>query len=385
MKGKEYLMIPGPTPVPPAAVSAMSKPISGHRTEEFAALYRRVVAKLQKVFQTENEIFVLSSSGTGGMEAAVANTVSPGDKVLALVGGKFGERFRDLARIYGADVEEMSFEWGQPVDVQAVAEKLKTAPDIKVVFATQNETSTGVLNDIKSLGEIVAGHEAILVVDGISGVGGMEIKTDAWHVDMLVTGSQKALMLPPGLAVISVSSKAWEIIKNNNKSPRYYLDLQAAKKSFQKGFTPYTPAVSLFYGLDATLDMMLEEGLDNVYARHALLANAVRAAVKALGLKMLPPENYASNTVTAICSPEGISADDIRKVLKEEFNVVFAGGQGQLKGKIFRIAHMGFVDKMEVMIAISALEMALAKLGYSVELGKGVRAAQEILLEGVKL
>jgi len=379
MKGKEYLMIPGPTPVPPAVVNAMSRPVSGHRTEEFATLYRRIVAKLQKVFQTQNDIFVLTSSGTGGMEAAVANTISPGDKVLALVGGKFGERFRDLALAYGADVEEMAFEWGKPVDVRAVAEKLKADPDIKVVFATQNETSTGVLNDIKGLGEVVSGHRAVLVVDGVSGVGGIEIKTDAWHVDVLVTGSQKALMLPPGLAVISVSPKAWKVIESN-RSPRYYLDLWAAKKSFQKCFTPYTPAVSLFYGLEAALDMMLEEGLDNVYARHALLARAVRAAVKAIGLKILPPEQYASSTVTAVRSPEGISADEIRKVLKKEFNVVFAGGQGQLKEKIFRIAHMGFAGTMEVMIAVSALEMALAKLGYPVELGKGVQAAQEVLL-----
>lgn len=380
MKDREYLMIPGPTPVPPKAVLAMSRPIAGHRTPEFADMYGRIVKNLQEVFQTKHDVYVFASSGTGGLEAAVANTVSPGDKVLALIAGKFGERFRDLSDIYGAQVEEMNFEWGSEVDVDAVAKKLEENKDIKIVFATQNETSTGVTHDIKALGEIVAKTDAILVVDGVSGVGAIEIKTDEWKVDILCTGSQKALMLPPGLSVVSVSPKAWKVIEEN-KSPNYYFSLKACKKNFDnKNFTPYTPAVSLFYGMEATLNMMMDEGMENVYARHILLAKAVRAAVRAIGLKPLAEDDCASAAITAVWSPEGISADDIRKTLKEEYNVIFAGGQSQLKGKIFRISHMGYADKMEVLIAVSALEMALSKLGYPVELGKGVKAAQEVFL-----
>lgn len=379
MQGKNYLMIPGPTPVPPKVVAAMSTPMFGHRTQDFQNLHQEIVAKLQKVFQTKNEIFVLTSSGTGGMESAVANTVSPGDKVLTLVGGKFGERWSELTRAYGAEVIEINFEWGTCVDPQAVKEKLEEHPDIKVVFATQNETSTGVVNDIESIGKIVAQTPALLVVDGVSGVGGIEIKVDEWHVDILTTGSQKSLMLPPGLAIQSISQKAWEKIEDN-KSPRYYFDLLKARKSYAKWNTAYTPAVSLFVGLNAALDMMLEEGLDNVYARHKLLRDATRAAIRALGLKLMAEDYYASPVVTSVYAPDGIGADDIRKVLTKEYGITFAGGQAQLKNKIFRIAHMGFAGKMDVLIAISGLEMALARVGYPVELGAGVRAAQQVFL-----
>lgn len=379
MQGKNYLMIPGPTPVPPKVVAAMSTPMFGHRTQDFQNLHQEIVAKLQKVFQTKNEIFVLTSSGTGGMESAVANTVSPGDKVLTLVGGKFGERWSELTRAYGAEVIEINFEWGTCVDPQAVKEKLEEHPDIKVVFATQNETSTGVVNDIESIGKIVAQTPALLVVDGVSGVGGIEIKVDEWHVDILTTGSQKSLMLPPGLAIQSISQKAWEKIEDN-KSPRYYFDLLKARKSYAKWNTAYTPAVSLFVGLNAALDMMLEEGLDNVYARHKLLRDATRAAIRALGLKLMAEDYYASPVVTSVYAPDGIGADDIRKVLTNEYGITFAGGQAQLKNKIFRIAHMGFAGKMDVLIAISGLEMALARVGYPVELGAGVRAAQQVFL-----
>jgi len=379
MQDKQYLMIPGPTPVPPTVVAAMSKPIIGHRSEDFAAMHKEIVGKLQKLLQTQNEVFVLTHSGTGGMETAVANTVSPGDKVLALVGGKFGQRFAQLARIYGGEVDEINFDWGKPVDLGIVEAKLAANPDIKVVLATQNETSTGVTNDIQGLGKLVAKTQAILVVDGVSGVGGIEIKVDDWNVDILCTGSQKSLMLPPGLAIVTVSAKAWDVV-DKNTSPRYYFSLPAARKSYAKWNTAYTPAVSLFVGLNASLDMMLNEGFDNVYARHKLLKRATRAAVKALGLRLLTDEDCGSPVITSVLSPEGISADDIRKVLKEEFGVTFAGGQDQMKGKLFRIAHMGFADRMDVIIAIGALEMALNRIGYPVELGAGVKAAQEVFL-----
>lgn len=379
MQDKQYLMIPGPTQVPPTVAIAMSRPIIGHRSEDFAALHEAIVGKLQQLLRTKNEVFVLTHSGTGAMETAVANTISPGDKVLALVGGKFGQRFAQLARVYGGEVDEINFDWGKPVDLGVVEAKLNANPDIKVVLATQNETSTGVTNDIQGLGALVAKTPALLVVDGVSGVGGIEIKVDEWNVDILCTGSQKALMLPPGLAVVSVSAKAWPVVEQNT-SPRYYFSLLAAKKSYAKWNTAYTPAVSLFVGLNTALDMILCEGLDNVFARHKLLSKATRAAINALGLKLLTDEDCASPVITSVLSPEGISADAIRKVLKEELGVTFAGGQDDLKGKLFRIAHMGFADKMDVILAIGALEMALARVGHTVELGAGVKAAQEVFL-----
>lgn len=376
-------MIPGPTPVPPTVVAAMSQPLIGHRSDDFAKLHEQIMGKLKKVLQTNNDIFILTNSGTGALETAIANTVSPGDKVLSLSTGNFGDRFAKIAAAYGAQVDKVDFGWGNEVDVKVVQEKLAANPDIKIVLATQNETSTGVTNDIAGIGAIVSKTPALFLVDGISGIGAIEHKTDQWGVDILCVASQKALMLPPGLSMITVSEKTWPIVDNNG-SPRFYFSLPASKKSIAKWNTAYTPAVSLFLGLDAALDMMLAEGMDNVYARHALLAKATRAAAKALGLKLLAEDRYASNALTAVWSPEGIAADDIRKVLKKQYGITFAGGQDLLKGKIFRIAHMGFSDKMDVLIAVSALEMALSQVGYPVTLGAGVKAAQEVFLGKVE-
>ncbi len=379
MQDKQYLMVPGPTVVPPRVTAAISMPIIGHRTEDFARMHEQIVKKIQKVFQTKNDVFVITNTGTGALEMAVANTVSPGDKVLALITGNFGERFSKIAGAYGGNVIEVNFGYGNDVDLNVVKEKLAEHPDAKIVLATQNETSTGVRNDIEGIGALVAKTSALLLVDGVSGVGGIEIKVDEWGVDMLCTASQKAFMLPPGLAIVSVSDKAWEVSKKN-QSPRFYFSLPAFKKVYDKWNTAYTPAVSLFYGLNAALDMMLEEGMNNVYGRHAVLAGATRAAVKALGLKLLAEDHCASNVLTAVWGPEGIGADELRKIIKKNYGVTFAGGQGPIKGKAFRIAHMGFCDKMDVMIAVSALEMGLAQAGYPVELGAGVKAAQEVFL-----
>ncbi|MCG9969136.1 alanine--glyoxylate aminotransferase family protein [Pelotomaculum terephthalicicum JT] len=383
MQDKKYLMIPGPTPVPPTVVAAMSQPLIGHRSDDFAKLHEQIVGKLKKVFQTNNDIFVLTNSGTGALETAIANTINPGDKVLALITGNFGERFANIAKAYGAQIDEVDFGWGNDVDLKVVEEKLAANSGYKVVLATQNETSTGVKNDIAGIAALVSKTPALLLVDGVSGIGAIEHKTDEWSVDILCTASQKALMLPPGLSMVTVSEKAWRVV-NENQSPRFYFSLLAAKKVYDKWNTAYTPGVSMFLGLDAALDMMLAEGMDNVYARHALLAKATRAAAKALGLKLLSEDRCASNALTAIWSPEGIGADDIRKVLKKQYGIAFAGGQGKLKGKIFRIAHMGFADKMDIMIAVSALEMALAQVGYPVKLGSGVKAAQEVFLGKVE-
>lgn len=379
MKEKLYLMIPGPTPVPPPVQAAMSRPIIGHRGAEFAALIGRVSEKLKKIYQTENEVFVLASSGTGGLEAAIVNVISPGDKVLSLNTGKFGERFGELARGYGAQVEEIEFGWGNDIDLRVVEERLKADPEIKAVLATHNETSTAVVNDINGLGQLVAEHRAVLIVDAVSSMGGTDIKTDQWKVDIMVSGSQKAMMLPPGLAFISVSPKAWNVIEQNN-APRYYFDLLKARKSLAKNNTPYTSAVSLFYGLEASLDMILEEGLENVFKRHALLAKATRAAVIGLGLELLPSVEYSSDTVTAVQSPMTVNVDILRKTLLDKYRVMVAGGQGELKGKIFRIAHMGYATKADVLLTIGALEMALNECGYKADLGAGVREAQLVFL-----
>ncbi|HAG10074.1 MAG TPA: aminotransferase [Desulfotomaculum sp.] len=378
MKGKQYLMIPGPTPLPPAVTAAMSMPIIGHRSEDFANLLSVVAGKLKEVFQTKNDLFVLTNSGTGAMEAAVANVINPGDSVLALITGNFGERFANIAKAYSADVDEVNFEWGREVDLRVVEEKLASR-SYKAVLATQNETSTGVINDIAGISALVSGTDALLMVDGVSGMGGIELKTDEWKVDIVVTASQKAFMLPPGLSMISVSDKAWKII-DQNTSPRFYFSLPAAKKSIAKWNTAYTPNVSLLFGLNAALDMMLEEGMKNVYERHLLLARAARAGVKALGLKLLAENRCASPTVTSAFAPEGYDVENLRKILRKQYGIVFAGGQGHLKGKIFRIAHMGYADKMDIIIALGGLEMALQQIGCKIEPGAGLRAAEKIFL-----
>lgn len=381
MKDKRYLLIPGPTPVPPRVVEAMSRPIIGHRSAEFQGIMERVTGKLKKVFQTENHVFIMGSSGTGALEAAVVNLVSPGDKVLALSGGKFGERFAELAKLYGGEVILEDFGWGYDIDLKVVKKHLDANPDIKVVLATQNETSTGVQNDIEGLGKLVAQYEAVLAVDAVSGLAAIDLKTDQWNVDVVCSGSQKAFMLPPGLAFISVSDKAWAKIEKNT-TVNYYFNLLKARKNIAKWNTTYTTPVSMVYGLEAALDMILEEGLEDVFARHALLAKATRAGIQGLGLELLVPDECASLAVTAVQAPMVVDADTLRKVLLKEYGVTFAGGQDAMKGKIFRIAHMGFADKMDVIIALSALEMALGKCGYKAEMGAGVREAQMVFVGG---
>ncbi|MEW6446909.1 MAG: alanine--glyoxylate aminotransferase family protein [Bacillota bacterium] len=380
MLQKMRLFIPGPTPVPPQVAEAMARPLIGHRTQDFAELYARLEKKLQQVFGTQNEIYILTSSGTGGMEAAVANILNPGDKVLALVTGKFGERFAELAKIYGAAVDVVEFGWGNPVDVNVVENRLK-AGNYKAVLATHNETSTTVVNDIKSIGELTRKQGSLLLVDAVSSLGGIEILADDWGVDVLVTASQKALMVPPGLAMVSVSPQAWEAVRGGH-SPRYYFSLSAAKKSFAKYNTPYTPAVSLFAGLDVALDMILSEGLEKVYRRNSNFGKAARAAMKALGLRLLAPEECASPVVTGVWAPEGMNADDFRRTILKDYGILLAGGQEQLKGRIFRISHMGYIDIVDLLGTISVMEIGLQKLGYPLELGAGTAAAQAVLAGG---
>lgn len=383
MYEKKLLLIPGPTMVPPRVLRAMAVPPVGHRSKGFSQIIHDVSQDLKKIFQTKNDVYILTASGTGAMEAAVTNFINPGDKVLVLVNGKFGDRFAKINTRYGAEVIRKDFELGQPANPQFVKEVLANDKDqeIKAVFVQQNETSTGILNDIKAIKEAMANHPALLIVDSISGMAVSNFPVDEWGADVVVAGSQKAFMLPPGLAFITVSEKAWEVNKNC-KNFNYYFDLQAAKKNLAKDTTPYTPATALILGLRESLNILLAEGLENIFKKQEIFKEMVREAVKALGLELIvKDEKYASAAITAVKIPEGIEWKELNNLLVKEFNVEIAGGQDDLKGKIFRIGHMGYVQDMDLLQAIAALEMALYKLGYLKELGVAVKKCQEIILK----
>ncbi len=374
---KNYLLTPGPTSVPSDVLLDLAKPIVHHRTPQFAEIFHSVIEGLKYVFQTKNDVLIFASSGTGAMEASVANLLSPGDKALTIKGGKFGERWDEICKAYNIETFPIDVEWGRAVNPEDVRGILEREKGIKAVFATLTETSTAVVHDIKALGSIVKEFQAILVVDAVSGLGAVDIQADNWNVDVVVAGSQKALMLPPGLAFASVSNKAWDFVESS-KCPKYYWSFAKARKSLETDQTTYTPAVSLIVGLSKSLEMIKEEGLENVLARHSKLAKATRAAAKAMGLDLLAQES-PSDAVTAVKVPDGIDGVGLVKALKKRYDVMITGGQSQLKGKIIRIAHMGYSDTFDIIIVISALEMALVNLGYNLELGKGIKAAEEVL------
>ncbi len=371
---QHLLLIPGPTPVPPPVARELSRPMIAHRAPEMVELYHRVVERLQYVFQTRADLFVLASSGTGGMEAAIANTLSPGDAVLCISVGVFGDRFAKIAQAFGMDVDVLAFEWGQAADPSAIEQKLKSGKQYKAVTLTHNETSTAITNDTASIAPMVREHGALFLVDCISGMLCTDFRTDEWDCDVVVAASQKAFMLPPGLCFVSVSPRAWEAVERA-KSPRFYFDFRAMREPAKKGQTAYTPAVGLFFGADAALGMILREGAEQVIARHARLAAGVRAGVKALGLKLFSDEAHASNGVTAIVPPAGIDADSLRALLSQRYSVVLSGGQGKLKGQIFRIAHMGAVSEKDLLGALGTLELALSEMGHRAEPGASVAAA----------
>lgn len=377
---KKYLLTPGPTPLPPEVLLSQAQPIIHHRTPEFQEIFKEVCEGLKVIFQTANDCFVLTSSGTGAMEAAVVNLASKGDTVLTVQGGKFGERWAEIAKAYGINAEVIDVEWGQAVDPKEIEKKLKANPKIKAVFTTLCETSTGVTTDIQAIGKIAKGAQAALVVDAISGLGAIDMKTDAWGVDICVSGSQKGLMLPPGLAFMSVSKKAWGII-DGNKAAAYYFNLKAAKKALDKFDTAFTPAITLVIALKEALKIMRKDGLENIFTRHKRLAVATRTAMKALGLELLSVD-AASDAVTAVRVPEGIDGEKLVKTMRDQYGVTIAGGQAQLKGKIFRIAHMGFIEELDIIAGICCLEKVLTQMGYKFELGAGVRAAEEVFLQG---
>jgi aspartate aminotransferase-like enzyme len=374
---KNRLMTPGPVPVPPDSLLAMAQPMIHHRTEKFEKVMAEIPDALKYVFQTKNEVILLSASSTGAMESAVVNLLSPDDKALVVGGGKFGERWAELCEAYGIDYDFIEVEYGKAVDPQRVEDKLNADPSIKCVYATLCETSTGVAHDIESLGEIVSKFEnTLLVVDAVSGLGAVDLQTDNWHVDVVVTGSQKGLMAPPGLAFISLNDRAWEAVEKA-KLPRYYFDLRKARESLATNQTPFTCSISLILALRESLVKIREEGLENVLARHARLAEATRAGVKALGLELFA--SAPSNALTAVKVPEGVDGKKLVKFIEDKYGVTFAGGQETLSGKIFRIAHLGYVDDLDVISAISAIEMSLTKFGYKVLYGEGIKAAEKVL------
>ena len=364
------LRIPGPTPVPADILQAVAHPMVNHRGREFAALISRVAERLKDFYLTSNDVLILSASGTGGLEAAVVNTLSPGDKVLSVSIGSFGERFAAIADIYGAEVIPLQYEWGQAARADDVRQALAEQPDVTAVLVTHNETSTGVTNPLEEIARAVrdadpsTGSGRTLLVDAVSSLGAIPLETDGWGLDVVVTGSQKGWMVPPGLAFVSMSERAWRAY-DNAKMPRFYLDLGRHRDLLPKGQTPWTPTMSIFFGLDVALERMVEEGMERIFARHASIGRMVRRGVKEMGLELLcQDERFASDTVTAIKCPEGVEVSALRTLLEDDYGVVLAGGQGKLQGKIFRIGHLGLVEEDDITQTLRSLEQALPKLGY---------------------
>jgi aspartate aminotransferase-like enzyme len=380
MQRDKLLMTPGPTMVPHRIRETMARQMIHHRTQEFEVVFTNMNERLKKVFQTKNPILTLVSSGTCAMEAAVVNAFSPGDKVLVISTGVFGDRFVKIASRYGLDVKVINVPWGKGADPQDIKEFLDSpeGQGVRGVFVTHNETSTGVANPLESIGEIIKDNDCLYIVDAISSMGGLEVKTDQWGIDIAITGSQKALMLPPGLAFVSVSDKAWEFIEASS-FPKFYYDFLAYRKSLKQNTTPYTTAVSMVIAANEALGMILEEGLDNIFARNKNLAEACRKAVKAIGLDLFADEKYSSDLITSIAAPEGIDIEDVRKTMNLRYDIMIAGGQQHLKGKIIRIGHMGYVDGFDLLKTISALELSLLNAGYHLELGTALSAAQKTL------
>jgi aspartate aminotransferase-like enzyme len=377
---KRYLLTPGPTPVPSEVLLRMSQPLIHHRTPEFERLFAEVQEGLRWLFQTENAVLILAASGTGAMEAAVSNTCAPGDTAIVVNGGKFGERWLKICQAFGVQTVELKVEWGQAIAPDLVAKTLQDHPAARAVLIQASETSTTVLHPLEEIAALTRTTDTLLIVDGITAVGATDTPMDRWGLDIVVTGSQKALMLPPGLAFIALSPKAWRRVEET-QVPRFYFDLRREHKEQRKHTSAYTPAISLINGLHEVLRLLQEEGLEHVFARHAHLATATRAAVQALGLPLLAPE-APSPAATGVWLPATVNGSQLLTYMRDRMGVDIAGGQDHLKGKIIRISHIGYAGPFDVITAISTLEMALTRFGHPVELGRGVRAAEEILLEG---
>ncbi len=381
MTYQSQLRVPGPTPLPERVVRSMIRPMIDHRGPEFAAILAEITAGAKRVFKTKNDLLFLTCSGTGGLESAVANLVSPGDEVVVALCGNFGERFAALAAGYGADVIRLEFEWGQAVDPADLARLLERHPKAGVVLLTHNETSTGVTNPLPQLARVARDAGRIVVVDGVSSISSIDIDVDGWGIDVAVSGSQKGWMAPPGIALVSVSERAWAQ-QAKARAPRFYFDWKEAKTWGDKGMTPFTPAISVVFALQEGLRMLEEEGLDNVYARHARLARATQAGLEALGFQLFAQEGCRSNTVTSALPPAGLDVAALRKLLDTRYGVVIAGGQGKMTGKMVRVGHLGAVAEGDVVQVIWALEQALEELDVAPADGRGV-AAVTASIQGV--
>ncbi|MDR7438871.1 MAG: alanine--glyoxylate aminotransferase family protein [Armatimonadota bacterium] len=379
---EDLLLIPGPTPVPPSVREASARPMVNHRSAAFARVLREVLEGMRWVYRTGAPVLPYVSSGTGMLEAAVVNTLSPGDPVLALVCGAFGERFARIAEVYGARVIRVEVEWGNAVPPELVAEQLRRNPDVRAVLVTHNETSTGIANDLEAIARARGDHPALLLVDAVSSLGAMPLEMDLWGLDVVVAASQKALGCPPGVGFVAAGDRAWEAHRAA-RMPRFYWDFTLLRASLEREVpeTPFTPAISIFYALREGLRLLREEGLEASFARHRRLARAVRAGVEALGLRPVGDGTHASSAVTAVWAPEGTSVRALVDAMYERHRIVLAGGQGKLSGRIFRIGHLGHVRPEDVLRCMEALEDVLALLGVPVARGAGVRAVEETLQE----
>jgi aspartate aminotransferase-like enzyme len=381
MDDKLMLMIPGPTPVPEQVLLAMAKHPIGHRTGDFSKIMEEVTQDLKWLHQTQNDVLILTVSGTGAVEAGIINFLSPGDRILVGSNGKFGDRWAQVGKAYGLQVDTITAEWGQPLDTEEFRTKLEadTEKAIKAVIMTHSETSTGVLNDLETINRHVKAHgEALIIVDTVTSMSAYNIPVDEWGLDVVASGSQKGYMIPPGLGFVAVSPRAWQAYANA-KLPRFYLDLGKYKKDGAKNTTPFTPPVNLFFALQAALRMMRAEGLESIFARHQRLTHATRAGITALGLPLFAPDGAASPAITSV-APDRVDAEQIRSVMKKRFDIALAGGQDHLKGKIFRIGHLGFVSDRDILTAIGALEATLQELGYeSFTPGAGIAAAAKVI------
>jgi aspartate aminotransferase-like enzyme len=375
---KRRLFTPGPTPVPEKIMLKMSEPIIHHRNPEFKEIFAELNSNIKYLFQTKQNVYTLTSSGTGAMEAAVGNVISDGDKAIFVNGGKFGERWGQMIKTFGGIPIEIKKEWGEPPSVDEIIDLVKKHPDVKAIYLTHSETSSGTVTNVQEIAKAV--HEisdALIVVDGITSVGAIELKMDEWDLDIVLTGSQKGLMIPPGLSFIAVSERAWRKI-NETENRVFYFSLKKAQKALESGDTPWTPAITLVIGANEALKLIKEEGLENIWKRHHRLAEGIRIGVKALGLKLM--SKNPSNAITAVFIPEGIEFKKFNDALKYEFGITVAGGQEQYKGKLFRISHLGYYDELDMITMISALEFALKKAGYNFQAASGVNAIQNYFL-----
>jgi aspartate aminotransferase-like enzyme len=382
MPEKRYLVTPGPTPVPPEVLAATAQPMIHHRGPDFRATLARVIERLKHVFLTENEMLTFTSAGTGVMESAMQNLCSPGDRVLVVSHGYFGERFAAIADTYGCDLVHLRYPWGESPTADEVGEKLDEMGGARAVFLTHSDTSTGVVSDLRAIAERLNGTEAIVVVDAISSLAAVPLETDNWGLDVVITSSHKALMCPPGLAFASVSQRAFEGSRSAT-TPRYYFDWERTRAAQEKGENPFSPAISLYLGLDVALGMIIDEGLEAAYERHVRLGRACRAGVKAMGLELFSPDEDRAAVVTAIRMPADVDGQGVVLSMRERSGVTIIGGQGEVRGKIVRIGHIGYVDVFDITTALAALEVAMVEAGADVERAVGVAAALEAFAEPV--